>query len=155
MVIEGEVLNDFLRFFGIPIAEFAVDGAVNLALKMKGDMIIKNLDLKPKIDAMMRDFLESCADVVAFACVIVSLLWRQLLEAIQPDAYHKLCEAGPQKWSRAHCPLIRYNYMTSNSVESINACTVLKRKLIMLAEMYRVMVQEWYFKLREVAGSSL
>nr|GEX95260.1 hypothetical protein [Tanacetum cinerariifolium] len=31
--------------------------AVNLALKMKRDMIIKNLDLKPMIDAMMRDFL--------------------------------------------------------------------------------------------------
>ncbi|GJX01884.1 hypothetical protein Tco_0185797 [Tanacetum coccineum] len=58
MVIEGEVLNDFLGFVGILIAEFAAGGAVNLALKMKGDMIIKNLDLKPTIDAMMRDFLE-------------------------------------------------------------------------------------------------
>ncbi|GJR63818.1 hypothetical protein Tco_0009883 [Tanacetum coccineum] len=57
MVVEGEVLNDFSRFVGILIAEFAAGGAVNLALKMKGDMIIKNLDLKPTIDAMMRDFL--------------------------------------------------------------------------------------------------
>nr|GEV62014.1 hypothetical protein [Tanacetum cinerariifolium] len=55
---EGKVLNDFRRFFGIVIAEFAVGGAVNLALKMKGDMIIENLDLKPTIDAMMRDFLD-------------------------------------------------------------------------------------------------
>ncbi|GKE20915.1 hypothetical protein Tco_1432427 [Tanacetum coccineum] len=43
------------------------------------------------------------------------------LQDVQPDAYHKLCEAGPQRWSRAHCPLVRYNYMTSNSVESVNA----------------------------------
>ncbi|GKF89423.1 hypothetical protein Tco_0263386, partial [Tanacetum coccineum] len=57
MVVESEVLNDFLRFVGILIAEFAVGAAVNLALKMKGDMIIKFLDLKPMIDAMMRDFL--------------------------------------------------------------------------------------------------
>ncbi|GKE57897.1 hypothetical protein Tco_1497082 [Tanacetum coccineum] len=57
MVVEGEVLNDFPRFVGILIAEFAAGGAVNLTLKMKGDMIIKNLDLKPTIDAMMRDFL--------------------------------------------------------------------------------------------------
>ncbi|GKA10356.1 hypothetical protein Tco_0689789 [Tanacetum coccineum] len=58
MVVEGEVLNDFSRFFGILVAEFVAGGAVNLALKMKGDMIIKNLDLKPIIDAMMRDFLD-------------------------------------------------------------------------------------------------
>ncbi|GJR63902.1 hypothetical protein Tco_0009967 [Tanacetum coccineum] len=41
MVIEDEILNDFLRFIGALIAEFAAGGAVNLALKMKGDMIIK------------------------------------------------------------------------------------------------------------------
>ncbi|GJW27448.1 hypothetical protein Tco_0044323 [Tanacetum coccineum] len=58
MVVEGEVLNDFLRFVGVLIAEFAAGGVVNLALKMRGDMIIKNLDLEPTIDAMMRDFLE-------------------------------------------------------------------------------------------------
>ncbi|GKG03371.1 hypothetical protein Tco_0311007 [Tanacetum coccineum] len=58
MVVEGEVLNDFLRFVGALIAEFAADSAVNLTLKMKGDMIIENLNLKPTIDAMMRDFLE-------------------------------------------------------------------------------------------------
>ncbi|GKE43499.1 hypothetical protein Tco_1470783, partial [Tanacetum coccineum] len=49
--------------------------------------------------------------------------------AVQPDAYHKLIEAGPQRWLRAHCLLIRYNYMTSNSVESVNACSILNRKL--------------------------
>ncbi|GJY24302.1 hypothetical protein Tco_0397960 [Tanacetum coccineum] len=76
------------------------------------------------------------------------------LLAVQPDAYHKLCEAGPQRWSRAHCPLIRYNYMTSNSVESVNACTVLTRKLPItkLAETYRAMLQDWYFKRQEVVA---
>nr|GEY24514.1 hypothetical protein CTI12_AA182560 [Tanacetum cinerariifolium] len=57
MVVESEVLNDFPRFVGILIAEFFAGDAVNHALKMKGDMIIKKLDLKPTIDAMMRDFL--------------------------------------------------------------------------------------------------
>nr|GEX31395.1 putative reverse transcriptase domain-containing protein [Tanacetum cinerariifolium] len=56
MVIDGEVLNDFLRFVDILIVEFFAGDAVNFALKMKGDMIIKNLDFKPTIDAMMRDF---------------------------------------------------------------------------------------------------
>ncbi|GJV59791.1 transposase, MuDR, MULE transposase domain protein [Tanacetum coccineum] len=68
------------------------------------------------------------------------------LQAIQHDAYHKLIQVGPQRWSRAHCPLVRYNYMTSNNVESVNACTILYRKLpvLKLAETYRAMVQEWF-----------
>nr|GEX49612.1 DNA-directed DNA polymerase [Tanacetum cinerariifolium] len=49
MVVEAKVLNNFLRFVSILIAEFAAEGVVNLSLKMKGDMIIKNLDLKPTI----------------------------------------------------------------------------------------------------------
>ncbi|GJU25401.1 phospholipase-like protein [Tanacetum coccineum] len=63
------------------------------------------------------------------------------LQDIQPDAYDKLCQLGPQRWSRAHCPLVRYNYLTSNSVESVNACTVVYRKLpvLKLAETYRAM----------------
>ncbi|GKE63108.1 hypothetical protein Tco_1513475 [Tanacetum coccineum] len=52
MVIESEVLNDFLIFIGVFITEFAVCGAVNLAVKMKGDMIIENLNLEPVIDAI-------------------------------------------------------------------------------------------------------
>nr|GEY56559.1 hypothetical protein [Tanacetum cinerariifolium] len=58
MVVEGEVLNDFPRLVNVLIAEFAAGCAVNLALKMKGDIIIKDLDFEPTIDAMMRDFLE-------------------------------------------------------------------------------------------------
>ncbi|GKE57335.1 hypothetical protein Tco_1496520 [Tanacetum coccineum] len=57
MVVEGEVLNDLPRFVGILVAEFAGGDAVNLTLKMKGDMIIKKLNLKPTIDAIMRDVL--------------------------------------------------------------------------------------------------
>ncbi|GJZ46779.1 transposase, MuDR, MULE transposase domain protein [Tanacetum coccineum] len=70
-----------------------------------------------------------------------------------PDAHEKLCRAGPQRWSRAHCPLVRYNYMTSNSVESVNACSVIYRKepVLKLAETYRAMVQEWYYKRRQLA----
>nr|GEY32511.1 hypothetical protein [Tanacetum cinerariifolium] len=74
---------------------------------------------------------------------------------IQSDVYDKLCQVGPQIWSRAHCPLVRYNYLTSNSVESVNACTVVYRKLpvIKLAETYRAMVQDWYYKRRKLAGT--
>ncbi|GJZ12963.1 hypothetical protein Tco_0548193 [Tanacetum coccineum] len=46
-----------------------------------------------------------------------------------------------------------YNYLTTNSVESVNACTVVYRKLpvLKLAETYRAMVQEWYYKRRKLA----
>ncbi|GJR87900.1 hypothetical protein Tco_0211911 [Tanacetum coccineum] len=76
---QGEILNDFLRFISILIAEFAAGDAVNLALKMKGDMmmkgdmIIKNLDLKPTIDAMMRDFLE-----ISLRSFAVLPRWKEL-----------------------------------------------------------------------------
>lgn len=78
----------------------------------------------------------------------------QILLSIQPEAFHKLIEAGVHRWSRAYCPLTRYNYCTSNSVESVNACTVKSRKLpiTMLTEQYQKMVQAWYFKRRQVAG---
>ncbi|GKB15748.1 transposase, MuDR, MULE transposase domain protein [Tanacetum coccineum] len=36
------------------------------------------------------------------------------------DVYEKLFEDGVERWSRAYCPNDRYNYMTSNSAESIN-----------------------------------
>ncbi|PWA60179.1 transposase, MuDR, MULE transposase domain protein [Artemisia annua] len=43
------------------------------------------------------------------------------IRSFKPDAYRKLEEAGFDKWSRAYCPAKRYNYLTSNSAESINA----------------------------------
>nr|GEW60460.1 hypothetical protein [Tanacetum cinerariifolium] len=67
------------------------------------------------------------------------------LQDIRTDAYDKLCQVGPHRWSRAHCPLVRYNYLTSNSVKSVNACTVVYTKLpvLKLAETYRAIIQEW------------
>ncbi|GJR73972.1 transposase, MuDR, MULE transposase domain protein [Tanacetum coccineum] len=72
---------------------------------------------------------------------------------LQPDAYQKLCDAGLQRWSRAHFPLVRYNYMTSNSVESVNAKSVIhiKEHVLKLTETYCLMVQEWYYKRRQLA----
>nr|GEY99073.1 hypothetical protein [Tanacetum cinerariifolium] len=77
MVVEGEVLKDFSRFFGILIAEFVAGGVVNRVLKMKGDMIIKDLNLNPTIDAMMREFLKELDGIpVAFMASLKSLRVR-------------------------------------------------------------------------------
>lgn len=72
------------------------------------------------------------------------------LRALKPQAVSKLEEAGFSNWSRAHCPANRYNYLTSNSVESINALTRSKRKrpIVKLLESYRELVQKWYCERR-------
>ncbi|PWA64836.1 transposase, MuDR, MULE transposase domain protein [Artemisia annua] len=68
------------------------------------------------------------------------------IRAIKPDAYQKLEEAGFDKWSRAYCPANRYNYLTSNSAESINNLTrhVRRVPITMLIESYRELLQKWF-----------
>ncbi|GKA19849.1 transposase, MuDR, MULE transposase domain protein [Tanacetum coccineum] len=60
------------------------------------------------------------------------------IQAVRPDAHYKLVEARIEKWSRAKCPVNRYNYMTSNIVESVNALTKEVRKMPITALM------DWY-----------
>lgn len=73
------------------------------------------------------------------------------LRAKRPEAVKRLEQAGFQNWSRAYCTGKRYNYLTSNSAESINSLTrhVRKAPITMLLEFYRILLQEWYCKRRE------
>lgn len=68
------------------------------------------------------------------------------IKACRPEAYAKLIEAGVERWSRAYCPANRYNYMTSNSAESINSLTrdVRREPISMLMEWYRGLMQRWF-----------
>ncbi|GJV94277.1 hypothetical protein Tco_1545854 [Tanacetum coccineum] len=59
MIVNSEIIYDFPRFFSVLVAELTASSAVSLTLKMNRDMIIENLDLEPKINAMARNFLES------------------------------------------------------------------------------------------------
>ena len=70
------------------------------------------------------------------------------IRSTKPEAYKTLEDAGFEKWSRAYCPANRYNYMTSNSVESINALTkdVRRVPITMLMDWYRALLQRWYFE---------
>ncbi|GKB06878.1 hypothetical protein Tco_0835111 [Tanacetum coccineum] len=65
MVVEGEVLNNFLRFVGILITEFAAGGTVNLALKMKGDMIIKKFGFEANDQCHNKELF---GDIIAESC---------------------------------------------------------------------------------------
>ncbi|GKB01243.1 putative ribonuclease H-like domain-containing protein [Tanacetum coccineum] len=73
------------------------------------------------------------------------------IQSVRPDAHHKLVEAGIEKWSRVKCPANRYNYMTSNSVKSINALTKEVRKIpiTVLMDWYRDRLRKWYYELQE------
>nr|GEU90672.1 retrovirus-related Pol polyprotein from transposon TNT 1-94 [Tanacetum cinerariifolium] len=97
----------------------------------------------------------NCANCFWHPAIALAIQNEFLLAFHDPDAYQKLCEADPQRWSRTHCPLVRYNYMTSNNVESVNAYSVLQRKIpvLKLAETYHEMVKEWYYKRRQLAAS--
>ncbi|PWA81460.1 transposase, MuDR, MULE transposase domain protein [Artemisia annua] len=73
------------------------------------------------------------------------------LKAKRPQAVEKLEKARYDKWSRAYCSGKRYNYLTSNSAESINSLTrhVRRVPITMLMEYYRRLLQDWYNKRRE------
>ncbi|KAK9065818.1 hypothetical protein SSX86_015219 [Deinandra increscens subsp. villosa] len=81
------------------------------------------------------------------------------------ESLQELCVAVPHvrdilenvdisKWSRAHSPGARFNIMTSNSAESMNALSVNSRHLPItkLLEFFRASVQEWYFERRQKAA---
>ncbi|GJU13444.1 transposase, MuDR, MULE transposase domain protein [Tanacetum coccineum] len=70
------------------------------------------------------------------------------IHVVRPDAHQKLVEAGVEKWSWAKFPANRYNYMTSNSVESINALTKTVRKIPItsLMDWFRQLLQDWYYE---------
>ena len=75
------------------------------------------------------------------------------LRAAVPGAV-LLDKVNPKRWSRAHFPGVRYNIMTSNSVESMNAHSRFARKgaIVGLMEYFRAYQQEWYSKRRDLAG---
>ncbi|GJZ96271.1 hypothetical protein Tco_0668605 [Tanacetum coccineum] len=73
------------------------------------------------------------------------------IHALRPDAHQKLVDVGIEKWSRAKCLANRYNYMTSNNVESINALTKDVRKILItsLMDWFRDLCQKWYYERRQ------
>lgn len=67
-----------------------------------------------------------------------------------PRIRHTLVSIGLSKWSRAHFPGRRYQYMTSNSAESMNALFKHPRKVPIthLIESFRQSVQGWFYERR-------
>ncbi|GJR57203.1 ankyrin repeat-containing protein [Tanacetum coccineum] len=70
-----------------------------------------------------------------------------------PSIANKLDMIGLEKWARVHFPGMRYNYMTSNSAESVNALSRHSRKLpiCMMIDWFIKSLQQWYFEHRQTA----
>ncbi|KAJ9566957.1 hypothetical protein OSB04_002923 [Centaurea solstitialis] len=71
-----------------------------------------------------------------------------------PEGAKLMEEVGVDRWSRAYFPAQRFNIMTSNSAESINAMSRFARRLpiVGLIEYFREFQEEWYFLRRNKAA---
>ncbi|PWA51221.1 transposase, MuDR, MULE transposase domain protein [Artemisia annua] len=107
-------------------------------------------DRHPSIALSVRNEFPSAFHAICCRHLMMNLK----LKNKKVKAYQKLIEVDPTRWARAHSPRPRYNYCTSNSVKSVNACTVRWRKLpvTLLTDTYRDMVQKWYFERRKAAA---
>ncbi|KAK1414608.1 hypothetical protein QVD17_30356 [Tagetes erecta] len=67
------------------------------------------------------------------------------------DVLQTLNHIPPEKWTRAFAQCNRYNYMTSNSAESVNALSVQARKLPItkVLDFFTDVTQRWYFERRQ------
>ncbi|KAJ9535233.1 hypothetical protein OSB04_un001676 [Centaurea solstitialis] len=76
------------------------------------------------------------------------------LRAAIPDGASVLDELGPDKWLNAHFPGMRYNILTSNHAESVNAMSRFARKLPIMGlfDYFRESQQEWYSERRKLAA---
>ncbi|KAJ9545689.1 hypothetical protein OSB04_025396 [Centaurea solstitialis] len=74
------------------------------------------------------------------------------LRAAIPDGASVLDELGPDKWSNAYFPGKRYNILTSNHAESVNAMSRFARKLpiVGLFDYFRESQQEWFSERRKL-----
>ncbi|PWA94666.1 hypothetical protein CTI12_AA058000 [Artemisia annua] len=79
--------------------------------------LMMNCNLKGELVRYL--FWKSCK---AYSIEVFERTMKEL-RAKRPQAVKKFEQAGFDKWSRAYCPANRYNYLTSNSAESINALT--------------------------------
>ncbi|XP_062103763.1 uncharacterized protein LOC133814868 [Humulus lupulus] len=75
------------------------------------------------------------------------------LQKISPEMTSYLFQAKPEKWDRPFFPTKRYNILTSNIAESINAAIVHARELPItsLIEAIREMLQRWFSTRKEAA----
>ena len=77
-----------------------------------------------------------------------------VMKKTKEPVWEYLKSINPETWSRAHFKGNRYNLMSSNSAESINALSRHARKvpILMLIDFFRATMQQWWFQRRNFAG---
>ncbi|CAI9287708.1 unnamed protein product [Lactuca saligna] len=93
--------------------------------------------------------------VRAYKTTEFEFYWRRLRN-IRDDVATYLSQIPREKWTRAYCPTTKYDYMTSNSAESMNVVSNKARKLhiLPLLEFFRTLMQKWFYKRWMVAEKS-
>lgn len=77
-----------------------------------------------------------------------------LLCSNQPSVKDTLSKIGFEKWARSYIPIRRYNIMTSNSAESVNALSLQEGKypVTKLMDYFVELQRRWFFERRQDAG---
>nr|GEU67269.1 transposase, MuDR, MULE transposase domain protein [Tanacetum cinerariifolium] len=136
-------IRSFLRYMRPLII---IDGAHLKGNYLGTNLPVVGMDGNNQILPLLQVCLRACKDYTTkdFNKAISELRGHRSI------AITKLEEVGIEKWSRAYCPTSRYNYMTSNIVESINSLSRIVRRVpvTMLVEYCRDLLQMWYCEKR-------
>ena len=76
---------------------------------------------------------------------------------VRPEEAKYLNDIPREQWSRAYCPRVRYDFLTSNYAESMNALSREARKqpVTPLIEFFRGSLQKWFYDRHIVGGISI
>ncbi|KAL5558548.1 hypothetical protein UlMin_034759 [Ulmus minor] len=108
-------------------------------------------NIKNKFWGILVDMLYYCCAKTYRLCEFACLM--NALTLVQPRLGPYLQEVGYERWSRAYSEGCRYNIITTNISECINAILVKERELPVtaLAEEMRSLVQRWHYERRTEA----
>ena len=84
-------------------------------------------------------------------------MYMRKLAAVDTRAHQYVMEAIPEKWARSHFPGNRYNIMTTNIAECMNAVLRDARSLpiVSLLESIRNLLQDWFYERRNEAADTM
>ena len=83
-------------------------------------------------------------------------LWDQFCR-VKPEEARYLNDIPREEWTRAYCTRVRYDFLTSNYVESMNALSREARKqpVTPLIEFFWASIQKWFYQRHIVGGISI
>ncbi|KAL5551852.1 hypothetical protein UlMin_002028 [Ulmus minor] len=108
-------------------------------------------DLKSKFKSKTKELEEHYYQTAkVYSVEEFNVLFYSLCSAV-PGAKNYLEDVGLDKWTRSHSPSRKYNVMTTNILESMNAVLVKVRELPITAFVneIRLLCQNWFYERRK------